>query len=260
MPVQRIVSLVPSLTETLILWGKKPILVGITDYCVLPKEAVRDIPRIGGTKDPKIEKIAALAPDLVLANAEENRKEDIDALEARGIACWTTFPKTVAGVRRMIERLAPVLGLDEHADEFLRAVDSELDPRQSSANPIFADRTIGRRVAYLIWRDPWMTINSDTYIHDVLLQLGFANVFADRPERYFTITMDDLAKERPDWVILPSEPFPFAPRHAREIAEATAIPIERFLLAPGEDYCWFGARTAQVFGTHRRLLQAALAR
>lgn len=258
MPVRRIVSLVPSLTETLILWGKKSLLCGITDYCVLPKEAVRDIPRIGGTKDPDIEKIAALAPDLVLANAEENRKEDIEKLEARGIACWTTFPKTVVGVKTMVERLLPVLGLDDHARPFLMDLDRELGEGRSLTNPIFGDPKIGRRAAYLIWRDPWMTINRDTYIHDVLIQLGFLNVFADRPERYLTIGLGEVAERRPDWVILPSEPFPFAPRHAREIAEATGIGVDRMLLAPGEDYCWFGARTAQVFETHRRLLGAAL--
>jgi iron complex transport system substrate-binding protein len=251
-PARRIVSLVPSLTETFIGWGLRERLVGITDYCVLPKEDVRGLHRIGGTKNPRVEEIAALAPDLVIANAEENRREDVERLEALGAPSWVTFPKTVAQVPDMLRRLGAALGATDAAEEDARRIDAELALAQGASNPLVA-RGAGRRAVYLVWREPYMSVGADTYIHDVLVTLGFENVFASRAARYFEVAAGEIRDEAPDWLLLPSEPYPFSMRHARELALATGIGLERVKLLPGEDYCWFGCRTAHVFATHRRI-------
>lgn len=245
-PPRRIVSLVPSLTETLVHWEVKDRIAGCTVYCVLPKAVVKDIPKIGGTKDPDIRAIRALEPDLVLANAEENRKEDVLAIEAFA-PVWVTFPKTVADCPSMLRRLGRAVGAPVAAERDAASIERELDAHRAWTG---APRS---RAAYLIWREPWMSINRDTYIHDVLRANGMTNVFGGKSERYFETTLEEIRAAAPDYVILPSEPFPFAARHAREVAAGTGLSIDRVRLAPGEDYCWFGFRTAQVFETHRRL-------
>ena len=243
-PPRRIVSLVPSLTETVVRWGLGDHVVGVTKYCIHPKSVTRPIPKIGGTKDPDLEAIRALKPDIVLANAEENRREDVEALEG-DIPCWVTFPRTVPEVAESLERMGTALGCEPVALDTVQTIRRELHDFEPPEDRL--------RVAYLIWRDPYMSISRDTYIADVLDRLGCENVFADHTDRYFEVTTSDLVDRAPDRIVLPSEPYPFRRRHARTLAEEIGFDESRMMLVPGEDYCWFGSRTAEVFATHRRI-------
>ena len=243
-PPRRIVSLVPSLTETLAAWGELDRVVGITKYCVHPKEELRQLPRVGGTKDPDLAAIEALRCDLVLANAEENRREDVDAL-ARHMPVWVTYPRTLADAADMLERLGPALGCDDAARRSVNSIRDELARPETISG--------GETAVYLIWREPYMTINADTYIHDVLARLGIVNLTAEESERYPEISAERIRELDPDWLLLPSEPYPFLERHVAEVAADTGLPADRIRLLPGEEYCWHGVRSATVFDTHRSL-------
>jgi ABC-type Fe3+-hydroxamate transport system substrate-binding protein len=210
----RIVSLVPSATETLIDWGITPIAV--TRFCERP-----ELPAVGGTKDPNVEAIAALAPDLVVLCEEENRIEDADRLAAVGLALHTITVRSVGDVPRELDRLAETVGA-EPSDATLP------DPSEPT----------GIRAFVPIWRRPWMTLNDDTYGSSVLRHLGITNIFGAHPERYPTVTLEDAAAQEPDRVIAPSEPYPFRERHRAEL-EAVA-PV---MLVDGQDLFWWGSRT-----------------
>src|SRR5215813_1155285 len=159
----RIVSLVPSVTETLCALGLADALVGITVYCVEPRAIVGGKTKIGGEKNPDLEKIRGLEPDLVIANVEENLREHVDALRAWGIPVWVTYPRTVLDAIRMVRDLGAVTGAVEPASglaDGLERLHDAVSAETSRARPV--------PVFYPIWRSPYMTINRDTYIHDVL--------------------------------------------------------------------------------------------
>ena len=209
----------------------------MTRFCEQP-----GIPTVGGTKNPDVAAIVALAPDLVVVNEEENRREDADALEAAGVPLHVTRVRSVADVQPFLTALARVLfAQPEHFvppaghEEFrLRAV------RPDGAAP---------RVFVPIWRRPWMTLSADTYGSSVLDAVGLVNVFADDPDRYPTVTLDDAAALRPDLVLAPSEPYPFRHRHLDEL-RAVGDDVR---LVDGKDLFWWGVRTA---GALERLAQS----
>ena len=210
----RVVSLVPSVTETLLAWGIEP--VACTRFCEQPS-----LPHVGGTKDPDIDAVVALAPDLVVVNDEENRREDADALTAAGVELHVTTVRAVGDVAPALASLAERLGV----------------PFRPWPTPT-VPRSMHRRAFVPIWRRPWMTLNADTYGSSVLAAVGVANVYADDPERYPTVTLEDAVARQPDVVLAPSEPYPFRERHAAEL-EAVA-PV---VLVDGQDLFWWGART-----------------
>lgn len=233
-----IVSLCPSLTELVFDLGRGDDLVGITEYCIHPAEGVAPIEKVGGTKTPDVGRIVALAPEIVLLNEEENRREDAEVLIAAGLACHTSFPKDCAGTAEMVRSIGEALARPEEAERI--ATDIEARTRR------VREAALGRPIvswAYLIWRKPWMSVNADTFAHALLAQAGGRNVFAARGERYPIVTPEELAAAAPELVLLGSEPFPFEERHARELAEATGLPLERFVLADGEYLSWHGSRT-----------------
>src|SRR5262249_52709802 len=201
---RRIVSLVPSVTETLCALGLADALVGITVYCVEPRAIVGGKARIGGEKNPDLEKIRGLAPDLVVANIEENLREHVDTLLSWAIPGWVTYPRTVAEGIQLIAELGAVTGTEGRAPGLVAGVEP-LYARVAAA----AARRPAVDVFYPIWRAPYMTINRDTYIHDMLRVCGARNVFADRPERYPTVTLDEVAAQRPAVILLPDEPVLF---------------------------------------------------
>jgi ABC-type Fe3+-hydroxamate transport system substrate-binding protein len=250
-PVRRIVSLVPSTTELLCALGLADALVGVTVYCVEPRDVVRAKTRVGGEKDPDLDAIRALAPDLVVANIEENRREDVDALRAAGIEVFITYPRSVAESLAMIRDLGAITGAVTAA----RALLAELEPLYASLR----DRLAGRRATpcfYPIWREPWMTIGHDTYIHDLLATCGGANVFADR-SRYPTISLDEVAARAPDVVLLPDEPFRFRRAHLRDFdayATMPAVRDRRIQLVDGKRFSWHGPRLAEALRTVPALL------
>ena len=216
-PARRVVSLLPSVTETLRAWGRDPI--ACTRFCEQP-----DLPHVGGTKDPDIAAIVALQPDLVVVDEEENRKEDADALEAAGVRLLVTAVRSVGDVAPTLQRLAAAVGAeDAHTAE---------EPRGPLASP-------SQRAFVPIWRRPWMTINGDTYGSSLLAHAGYVNVFADHPERY--PTLDSLAGIDAEVVLAPSEPFPFAERHRADLEQVAPV---RFV--DGQDLFWWGVRTPEA--------------
>ena len=251
----RVVSLCPSLTELVFDLGLGASLVGITEYCVHPADGVRAVEKVGGTKTPDVARIAALEPDLVLLNEEENRREDAEALAAAGVPCHVSFPRDALETAAMVRDIGAALGRQADAERIAR------DIEQRTAR-VRADARGAREVswAYLIWRKPWMSVNADTFAHALLAQAGGRNVFAERAERYPTVTVEELAAADPDLVLLCSEPFPFEEKHARELSEATGLPLERFVLADGEYLSWHGSRTPAGVDYAASLIDAARAR
>jgi ABC-type Fe3+-hydroxamate transport system substrate-binding protein len=239
-PPRRIVSLVPSITETLCGLGLADALVGITIYCVEPRAVVGTKTRIGGEKNPDLEKIRGLAPDLVIANIEENLRDHVETLRSWSIPVWVTYPRTVAEGIRLIADLGSVTGTEARASTMV----SEIEPLYERVLNTAARR---RPVAvfYPIWRGPYMTINRDTYIHDMLRVCGGRNVFADRSERYPTVTLDEVAAQRPAVILLPDEPFRFRRAHLADFAGYADVPAVRdgrIHLVDGKPFSWHGPR------------------
>ena len=251
MPPRRIVSLVPSTTELLCALGLAEALVGVTVYCVEPREVVRTKTRVGGEKDPDLETIRALKPDLVVANIEENRREDVEALRAAGVEVFITYPRSVTESLAMIRELGTVTGATTAARRLL----DELEPLHAAVRGRLAGRR-GTPCFYPIWRNPWMTIGQDTYIHDLLATCGGVNVFADR-SRYPTISLDDVAGRSPEVVLLPDEPFRFRRAHLRDFEPYAGMPAVRdgrVLLVDGKRFSWHGPRLAEALRTVPALL------
>ncbi len=227
---RRVVSLVPSVTETLVAWGVPP--VACTRFCEQP-----DLPHVGGTKDPDVDAIVALAPDLVVMCVEENRREDADVLTAAGVATVALSIDTVADVGPALRMLAALVGADA----------APVGPPPDPPPPAL-------RAFVPIWRRPWMTLAGDTYGSSLLGALGVANVFADAAERYPTVTLDEARARRPDVVLAPSEPYPFRQRHVAELA--TVAPVT---LLDGQDLFWWGERTPAALDRLGRVLGALTA-
>lgn len=240
-PPQRIVSLVPSQTELLFDLGIGGRVAGVTKFCVHPAEARADRPRVGGTKSPDIGRIRALAPDLVLANREENRAEDIAAI--REFA-----PVYVTDVNTLPQALSMVRAVGFAVGAEARAAHMAADIERAFAE---LPRRDGLRCAYLIWRKPWMAAGGGTFIGDLLSRLGLNNVFDERP-RYPQLTAADLAAAAPDLLLLSSEPYPFKPAHAAELA--AVLPQARIVPVDGEMFCWPGSRLLAAAGYFRDLL------
>jgi len=236
----KLVSLCPSLTELVFALERGEDLVGVTRFCVHPAEGVEDIEMVGGTKDPDVERIVALAPDLVLMNREENRVEDAEALRAAGLCVHDSMPRTLAETAAMVRSIGAALGRGGQGEAIARDIEERAERvRRLAAG---APRV---RFAYLIWRKPWMSVNADTFAHALLELGGGANVFGERRVRYPEVTAEALAEADPELVLLASEPFPFAEKHADELARLSGLARSRFALADGEFLSWHGSRTPQ---------------
>lgn len=248
-PPQRVVSLCPSITETLVAIGGRKRLVGATRYCTRPKGMLWGLPRIGGTKNPDIPRILALEPDLVFANEEENRLEDVRDLERAGISVDVTFPRRVAEVPGAIRRWGARLsdGSEEEAEALARRVERE--------HAALEDDPPGKpfRYAYWIWREPWMTISDDTYVADLLRLAGGINVFGAENDRYPTASPADAATRDARVHFFPSEPYPFRPeKHGETMQRIFGDGVLR-LFVDGDDTCWHGVRTLDGLRAMRAL-------
>jgi len=240
-PPRRIVSLIPSTTELLCHLGLADALVGVTVYCVEPRDVVREKTRIGGEKNPDLERIRALAPDLVVANVEENVREHVETLRGWGIPVLVTYPRTVAEAIAMIRELGALTGTEARA----RAMLDELEPLHAEVRAAAA-KLPPVSVFYPIWREPWMTVGGDTYIHDMLATCGGVNVFGDRA-RYPTVTLVEVAARRPEVIFLPDEPFRFRRAHVRDFdpfPDVPAVSAQRVQLVDGKLFSWHGPRAA----------------
>lgn len=275
-PPQRVVSLVPSVTESLFDLNLGSRLIAVTDYCKYPEAGVAALPRIGGTKNPDVERIITLQPDLVIANVEENRRADVEALQAAGIPVWVTFPRTVAEAINLLWDMMRVFDEASMVPR-VRLIEQTMDwvvglskSREDNPTRVFAP----------IWLDPLMTFNADTYIHDLLRVCGGLNVFAERqrqyplkadlgeaeplpPEktegldtRYPRITLDEVVAAQPDVILLPSEPFEFTEAHVPMFAalDVPAAHQKRIHLVDGALLTWHGTRLAYALNTFPALL------
>lgn len=234
MSYQRIISLVPSLTELFIDLGLKDCLVGRTRFCIHPSNQVDTIPIIGGTKNPNIEKILALEPDLIISNKEENSKEDVEELQKHVEVVVTEIDSIQQGLQ-WIHELGEKLGIKEETEDLIKSI-TKLIPSPSDFKPI--------DTAYFIWREPWMSIGSDTYINDVMKHFGLNNIFGNR-NRYPVTTLKELTIKQPDIILLSSEPFPFKEKHILEVQ--AACPDSKIFLVDGEWFSWYGSRMFPAF-------------
>lgn len=217
----RVVSLVPSTTETLLAWGVD--VVACTRFCEQPERR-----HVGGTKDPDIAAIVDLAPDLVVLDQEENRRADAEALRAAGLSLHVTHVTSIDQIPRMLAELREALRIDEPI------ADISLPDREPTWATAFVP----------IWKRPWMTINRHTYGASMLDRLGVDSVFADHADRYPTVEDQEIRRSRPDLVLLPSEPYPFAERHVELIAGLA--PGARVELVDGQDLFWWGHRSVEA--------------
>lgn len=247
----RIVSLCPSLTELVFDLGAGDWLIGRTKFCVHPADRVEGVEKVGGTKNPKIDRIIELSPDLVLMNDEENRKEDADALIRAGLKVHSSMPRTAGDTAAMVRSIGRAFGRSHEAEPIAADIERRADRvrRDAAHHPPV-------RYACLIWREPIMSVSDDTFIAGLLSLPGGQNVFGDLPDRYPTISVADLHDADPLLILLPNEPFPFQEKHAVELAGLTRLPRERFRLADGELLSWHGSRTPRGIDYAEALLRS----
>jgi ABC-type Fe3+-hydroxamate transport system substrate-binding protein len=232
-PAQRIISLVPSATETLHCLGLADRIVGVTRFCVHPSPWVKQIPKVGGTKDIELDRILELKPDLIVGNCEENTREIFEALDPH-VPVWAPLPKTISEAIADIGHLGMLTGTAPMAEKFQAEAKKAWSHAQSSAKPF--------TYAYFIWHEPWMSISNDTFIARMLESVGGVNIFGDHPDRFPEIDLNGRITAVPDVVFLSSEPFPFKEKHRDQLCAMTNIPSENVRFIDGEYASWHGHR------------------
>jgi len=228
----RVISLVPSLTELLIDLGVN--VVGRTRFCIHPKGKIEDIDIVGGTKNPNIEKIEKLKPDLVVGNSEENRKEDVESI-TRFSRVEVTEVADISDALETIFHLGALTGTHLKASEMVKEIEVTINGYQKRTK---------LSAAYLIWKKPWMTIGNDTYIHQVMQFFDLVNVYGNQ-SRYPEISMESLKAKQPDVILLSSEPYPFSQKHVDELSENFSS--NQIYLVNGEWFSWYGSRMKPAF-------------
>lgn len=241
---QRIISLVPSQTELLYHLGLGERVVGITKFCIHPEEWYRQKTRVGGTKQVYFDKIAALQPDLIIGNKEENSQGDIEQLQ-QDYPVWMSDIYTLEEAYAMMEQLGEMLAVKEKAAALVTQI------RQSMA-ALSLPSTQPKKVAYFIWRKPWMVAASHTFIDHLLEKAGWENVFAQQT-RYPIIELEDLKQANPEVILLSSEPYPFKEKHQAELA--TICPHAQIELVDGELFSWYGSRLLHTANYIKNLQQ-----
>lgn len=234
-PPRRIVSLVPSQTELLAYLDLDERVVGITRFCVRPEAWRTEKTIVGGTKQVNVERVAALEPDLILANREENTPEDVEALSDLAPVYVTDVP-TVPDALAMIRAVGTLVDRTDAANHLVDAIQQKFDALEP-VPPL--------RAAYLIWRAPFMTIGHDTIIHDIMTRGGFANVFADQT-RYPEVTLDALAAATPDVLLLPDEPFPFPQKESFSADLRDGLSDTTVQFVDGQLFSWYGSRLLET--------------
>ena len=228
-PPRRIISLVPSQTELLYDLGLDEEVVGITKFCVHPKEWFRNKKRVGGTKTVHIDIVKSLQPDLIIANKEENTKEQIEELAAQ-YPVWTSNIQTIDEALHMIREVGVLVGKAEPAATLADEISKGFEG---------IAKAVPKRVAYFIWRKPWMAAGGDTFINNMIETAGWQNVLAGQM-RYPEVTLDSLKDMGVELVLLSSEPYPFKDVHIAEIK--AVLPDAAVMLVDGEMMSWYGSR------------------
>jgi ABC-type Fe3+-hydroxamate transport system substrate-binding protein len=234
----KIVSLVPSITETLFELGLDNEIAGITTFCILPVQKVKTKIKVGGTKTPDRQKILQLHPDILLMNSEENRKEDADFFINHGLKIHTSLPATVNDAAALIVELGQMFGVQQRAAELSAEIESlaeNLQPRKRFRSLI------------LIWKRPYWTVNRTTYVDSICRAVGFDNSFASHNERYPQLNATDIRNSDPEAVLFPDEPYVFKQKDleefAREFPDLPAVKANRLLNFDGKYVTWHGYRT-----------------
>lgn len=237
----KIISLVPSITEALFDFGlSENEIIGRTKFCIHPENLVQKIEIIGGTKNLNLDKIKALNPDLIIANKEENVKEQIEELQ-KDFKVLVTNISNLEDNYYLLKTLGNLLGKQEIAQKF------NLKIYEILAN--FSDLK-KKKCAYLIWRNPYMTVGFDTFIHDILDKIGFENIFKNQ-KRYPEVSVEDLRNA--EYIFLSSEPFPFQQKHIDELQKE--LPDAKIFLVDGEAFSWYGTRLAKCESYFQSLVQ-----
>ncbi|QEC79958.1 ABC transporter substrate-binding protein [Mucilaginibacter ginsenosidivorax] len=238
---KRIVSVVPSQTELLFYFGLNVEIVGITKFCIHPEAKVKEIAKVGGTKQLNIELIKSLRPDLIIANKEENDRGQVEEL-MDVCPVWVSDIYDLETALTMIEGVGDIVGKGQEAYAL------NLEIRHRFDTYIFPPLNI--TVAYFIWKNPYMVAGRQTYIDSLLQKCGLTNTFES--ERYPEVSPDDLAAANPNVIFLSSEPYPFKQKHVHEFKQL--VPKAKAVLVDGEMFSWYGSRLLQVPGYLRRLL------
>ncbi len=239
MAPERIVSLVPSLTEALFVFGVGRRVVGRTRYCQWPPREVGRVPTVGGTKKVDVARLLELEPDLVVAVKEENSRENVEKIQAAGVPVFVGAPESVEGAIWLLRELARVVDaprVGHVLDPIERVYDRLLDGTV---------RATGRRVFVPIWKNPYMSVGSDTYAHDVLETCGAENVCAGST-RYPVLTLEEVEAAQPDIILLPDEPYPFCADdlEAFYALDVPAAREDKIFLVDGKLLTWYGPRMA----------------
>jgi len=227
----RIVSLVPSLTELLI--HLELDVVGRTKFCIHPNQRLSKIPKVGGTKTVNYKKVIDQKPDLVVANKEENTKEDILALENAGLNVYLSNIHDFDSSLSAISDIGRLTNTESACNHITKKLNKK----------VCNFPQINKSVCYLIWQKPYMTIGNDTYIFDMLKRCGFFSVYSDR-KRYPEVSLKDIKEKHPDVIMLSSEPFPFKQKHVHELQ--SFIPDTEVILVDGEFFSWYGTRLLEL--------------
>lgn len=236
----KIISLVPSITKTLFDLGlENHELVGRTKFCIHPENLVKNIPIIGGTKNLNIDKIKDLKPDLILANKEENTKEQIEEL-AQYFRVWVSDIADLKDNEKFVWELGMVLKKNKEAEKINKKITAIFDAFKENNEP--------KKVAYLIWQNPYMTIGGDTFINEILEKIGFENIFKEQ-KRYPEINLEEL--KAADYLFLSTEPFPFNENHVKDLQKN--FPEKKIILVDGEAFSWFGSHIGEYENYYQTL-------
>ena len=236
--MSRIVSLVPSITELLCDLGLADQIVGRTGFCIHPREIVRGIPKVGGTKSVNIEKIRALEPTHVIVNVDENEKPTADAIAQFVRHLVVTHPLAPLDNLALYRQMGRLFGKEREAEDLCARF-------QAAYDGALAHRHTQRNVLYLIWKDPWMTVSRDTYISRTLALFGLHTLPAEAVDRYPTLRLDEPWLAKVEEILLSSEPYSFREKHLREVSERLGKPAR---LIDGEMTSWYGSRAIRGLG------------
>ena len=239
---KRIISLVPSQTELLFDLGLNEEVVGVTKFCIHPKEKVQEKVKIGGTKQFHFDKIAALNPDLIIGNKEENEQSQIEALTTQ-YPVWMSDIVTIEDALQMIQMVGQLIQKETEATNLIHRL------QQNFQKNIY---TKTKRAAYFIWKKPYMVAAQNTFIHDMMRVAGFENVYQEK-SRYPTTNLEELQSLNPEVILLSSEPYPFKMKHLEEFQ--TACPNAKVMIVDGEMFSWYGSRLLKSMEYFRFLVE-----
>lgn len=235
----KIISLVPSITETLFDFGlTQEEVIGRTKFCIHPENLVKKVELVGGTKNLNLTKIQALNPDLIIANKEENDKSQVEIL-MKDFNVWLTNIENLADNEKFLNELGDLLNKKEIAHYYNQKIKDIFTFKQKS-HP--------KKVAYLIWKNPYMTVGSDTFIHEILDKLGFENLCKNQV-RYPEISIQQM--KQADYIFLSTEPYPFKQKHIEDLQ--LKFPDQKIILVDGEAFSWYGTHLAKCGNYYQSL-------